>query len=103
VFEEDGEVAGFVVAWRVLDELHVADLAVRPERRRRGVARALLEDLKAAGPGVSWIGLEVRASNAAALALYRGLGFSESGVRKGYYADTGEDAVLMAITVSTES
>ena len=95
VFAEQAGIAGYVVAWRIEDELHIANLAVHPARRRAGIAEGLLRRVLEAEPGISWIGLEVRASNASARALYRKLGFHEAGVRKGYYADEGEDAVLM--------
>ena len=102
VFTEQDGIAGYVVAWRIEDELHIANLAVHPARRRAGIAETLLRHVLDAEPGVSWIGLEVRASNAPARALYRKLGFHEAGVRKGYYADEGEDAVLMVKSVHSE-
>lgn len=92
---------GYLVAWfapsepgRDSEEVHVLNLAVDPGRRRRGIARRLLVDLleEARARGVRSVTLEVRPSNAAALGLYRGLGFVRCGVRRGYYSDTHEDA-----------
>jgi [ribosomal protein S18]-alanine N-acetyltransferase len=93
VARETGPVVGFLLAWRAADELHLTDLGVTASARRRGLARALVLRLLAEPARV--VVLEVRASNEAALALYRGLGFMELDRRARYYADTGEDAVVM--------
>jgi len=95
----DGErVAGYLMAWHVADELHVLDVATHPTQRRRGVARALLEEARryAVSRRLVQVLLEVRRSNAAAIALYKGGGFFARNVRRGYYSD-GEDAVDMAL------
>jgi len=95
---EDGDVlAGYLLAWVGAGAGHVGNLAVRPEMRRRGVARALLDDLleHARSLGVESLTLEVRVSNFAAQALYRAYGFRLAGLRRGYYGDTGEDALIM--------
>jgi [ribosomal protein S18]-alanine N-acetyltransferase len=90
---------GFLLAWRAADELHLTDLGVTAAARRRGVARALVMELLRAGAtlGSRVVLLEVRESNAPALALYAGFGFHELERRARYYADTGEDAVVMAL------
>jgi ribosomal-protein-alanine N-acetyltransferase len=90
-------VLGFAIVWLVHDELHVLNVAVAPEARRRGVARALLAELegRAVDDGAAKATLEVRRSNAPAIALYRSLGYVEVGVRPRYYAEDGEDAILM--------
>lgn len=90
---DDGAVCGFLLAWRAADELHLTDLGVTAAFRRRGVARSLVAELSRDDARV--IFLEVRASNAPALALYGALGFTELDRRARYYADTGEDAVVM--------
>jgi len=89
--------AGYLVAWLGSEEGHLGNLAVAPEQRREGVARALVEELLAAArqAGVKSLALEVRVSNDAAQALYRSLGFRLAGLRRGYYRDTGEDALIM--------
>lgn len=92
-----GEPVGFLLAWRAADELHLTDLGVTAPVRRNGIARALVRDLLAEGQhsGARVVFLEVRASNAPALALYAALGFEQLDVRRRYYSDTGEDAVVM--------
>lgn len=94
-------VVGFACAYVVGGELMINDIAVDPEERQRGVGRALLVHLLDGGRarGCRRATLEVRPSNDAALHLYRDLGFVEGGLRRGYYADTGEDALLMARTL----
>lgn len=92
-------IIGNVVIWLAADEAQVATLAVAPEYRGRGVARALL----AAGLLEAWqLGarksvLEVRVSNEAALHLYYGMGYKPVGLRPGYYEDTHEDALLLTL------
>jgi [ribosomal protein S18]-alanine N-acetyltransferase len=94
-----GSVAGFCLVWDVADEVHVQDLATDPPRRRQGVARALLASLveHARCRSARLVLLEVRRTNEAALALYRTHGFRIVGERRGYYRDTGEDAILMSL------
>ena len=90
-------VAGYLCLWAIADEIHITNLAVRPAHRRRGIARfllgALLEHYRQRG--VNRVVLEVRPNNAEALGLYEGFGFRRVGRRKGYYFDTGEDALLL--------
>jgi [ribosomal protein S18]-alanine N-acetyltransferase len=95
-------VHGFLLAWRAADELHLTDLGVTATFRRRGLARLLLGELRAEGErgGARVILLEVRAGNAAALALYASAGFAELDRRARYYADSGEDAVVMQLELS---
>jgi ribosomal-protein-alanine N-acetyltransferase len=95
-------VQGFLLAWRAADELHLTDLGVTAAARRRGLARGLVNELVREGRqlGSRVVLLEVRASNAPALALYRALGFEELDRRARYYADTGEDAVVMQLVLS---
>ena len=94
VLEEGGIVAGHIAVKLVADELHITTIAVRPEHRRRGYARTLVEGAFARARGVRTAFLEVRPSNVAARYLYHSLGFSEVGVRRRYYGD--EDAILMS-------
>lgn len=90
---------GFLVAWHVADELHVLQVATTPALRRRGIGRALLREALdyAATRAIAVVVLEVRRSNHPALRLYRGAGFAITGLRRGYYDDTGEDAVEMLL------
>ena len=99
VAESGGRVVGALVAWVLVDELHIATLATHPDFRRQGIAQALLtHGLKlAAQEGVLSSFLEVRASNEAAQALYRKFGYEEIGRRPRYYKDNNEDAILMTL------
>ena len=90
-------VVGYVVALMMADEGEIADLAVAPSARRRGIARSLLERTMAVAmeAGVRALYLEVRESNTAAQALYQSLGFEPVGRRRGYYQHPSEDALLL--------
>jgi ribosomal-protein-alanine N-acetyltransferase len=99
---EDRELVGYLVCTRYDTVWHVMNVAVDPDRRRRGIATALIEALlRAVGDRDSQITLEVRRSNGGALALYERFGFRSAGVRRRYYADDGEDAVIMWRTPAT--
>jgi len=93
----DGEMVGYAGFWLLLDEAHITKITVAGNERRRGHGQALLEFLmdRARALDAKTVRLEVRASNAAARGLYQRNGFQEVGVRKGYYARAGEDAVVM--------
>ena len=95
--EENGAVSGHIGAKLISDEMHVMTIAVRPELRRRGYARALLQGALDSpdSAGVRRVYLEVRPSNTGARALYGSLGFVETGLRPAYYGD--EDALLMTL------
>lgn len=95
VLEENGEILGQVGVKRVADELHVMTLAVRPEHRRRGLARALMEAALATHPDALRVYLEVRPSNKAARTLYDSMGFATVGLKRRYYGN--EDALLMTL------
>ena len=92
-----GEAVGFCSWWRVLDEVHINNLAVLPEKRRFGVASLLLTRVLADGAarGATRATLEVRRSNLPALGLYERFGFTVTGVRKGYYSHPVEDALIL--------
>lgn len=93
----DDDVLGYAVCWTIAGESHLLNIAVHPERRGQGIGRALLSECirRAARAGASRIFLEVRAGNEGAQRLYRSMGFAFRGIRKGYYTDTGEDAVIL--------
>jgi ribosomal-protein-alanine N-acetyltransferase len=95
-------VLGFCNYWLVADEVHILNVAVHPEARRRGHGARLLAHLlaEARRAKARVLSLEVRASNHAAQGLYRSFGFREVGVRPKYYADNGEDAVLMDLELA---
>ena len=87
---------GYACWWLVGDEVHILNLAVHPEARGTGAGRALVQRIldDAVGHGAVSVSLEVRPENAAALGLYRAMGFDQIGLRKNYYG-RGEDAVIM--------
>lgn len=97
VAEADGKIVGYAGLWHIINEGHITNIAVLPEYRRLGVGRALLGALTGYAKQKEMIGLtlEVRMSNEAAQRLYTSSGFKPEGFRKKYYADTGEDAVIM--------
>lgn len=99
VAERDGQVVGYVGCQTVLDEGYITNVAVSPDARRQGIARALIAKLtdEARAAGLAFVTLEVRASNAPAIALYEGAGFGRVGVRKNFYTAPTEDAVLMTL------
>ena len=88
---------GYLVVSRYVDAWHIMNVAVDPEYRRRGVATRLLDALfvTTAGDARRGYTLEVRVSNTTAIALYERLGFQATGVRRGYYTDNREDALVM--------
>lgn len=98
---EERRVVGYVVCSRYDTVWHVMNIAIDPERRREGIATALLGRLfgQADEPGEQYT-LEVRTSNDAAIALYEQFGFRSAGVRPGYYHDNKEDALIMWRTVA---
>jgi len=104
--EVDGDLAGYLVCSRYDLVWHIMNVSVDPDRRRRGIATAMLHALfervgDGAGGNESQFTLEVRRSNAGAYALYEALGFKSAGIRRRYYADNGEDAIVMWRTPGT--
>ncbi len=97
--DASGALLGFAVVWVIADEGHLANLAVAPAARRRGVGGLLMGEAlaDAARRGAKCLLLEVRVGNAPAIALYREFGLRDDGLRKKYYEDNGEDALLMRI------
>ena len=95
--DAEGRILGFIVFWLIIDEAHLANFAVRSEERCRGIGRALLthglKECYESGARVSF--LEVRAGNAPAIHLYESAGYKTVSVRKQYYQDNHEDALLM--------
>jgi ribosomal-protein-alanine N-acetyltransferase len=94
----EGEIIGFCSFWRVLDELHINNLAVSPPHRRAGVATGLLTRVlrEGAALGARRATLEVRRSNDPARVLYERLGFAVAGVRRLYYSNPAEDAIVLS-------
>ncbi len=98
--DESGALVGYTLFWHVVDEVHLLNVAVAVSARRQGLGRALMLDLVAyaRAHGIVRILLEVRASNAPALALYESMGFTRFNVRPRYYSD-GEDAIELQLLV----
>lgn len=95
IFVEGDQVVAFLAFEKILDEGSVELIAVDENFRRRGLAKFMLEYVMNTIGELSVVTLEVRASNAPAISLYQGLGFEQIAVRKNYYADTHEDALVM--------
>ncbi len=93
----DGRLVGYSVTWTILDQAELGNVAVAPDARKRGLGRMLVRGAlrRAEARGARECYLEVRQSNATAQRIYRGLGFLPVGVRRRYYADPIEDAVVM--------
>lgn len=100
VVEEKGEILGYCGLLMVLDEGDVTNVAVRGDRQREGIGNFLMESLirLSLEQGIRMIHLEVRAGNETAIRLYERLGFVRDGLRKAYYTDPVEDAILMTYT-----
>jgi [ribosomal protein S18]-alanine N-acetyltransferase len=101
VMREGGEIVGYLCVWEIADEIHITNVAVHPKHRRHGIARALLGGVltEARARDLRLIVLEVRPSNHEAIGLYESFGFRVTGRRRGYYYDTGEDALVMEAQV----
>ena len=97
VVEEKEQILGYCVLLMVLDEGDITNVAVRRDRQKEGIGNFLMESLirLAAERGVTTIHLEVRVGNDRAIRLYERNGFTRDGIRKGYYSDPIEDALLM--------
>ena len=97
VAEKEGKVIGFAGAWIILDESHITNIAVLKDERGQGIGRMLTQGLMQylSNLGAAYATLEVRKSNEVAQNLYKSLGFIKLGVRKRYYEDNGEDALIM--------
>lgn len=95
--EQERRVAGYLIYWLIANEIHIQNIAVRQEMRRKGIATKMLEGAlrQSHREGSCRVTLEVRRSNLPAQRMYEKLGFSVKGVRPGYYPDTREDALIM--------
>ncbi|ALS75056.1 ribosomal-protein-alanine acetyltransferase [Planococcus rifietoensis] len=90
-------VVGYCGMWLVMDEAHITNIAISPKERGKKFGEALMKEAieTAKAQGAKLMTLEARVSNIAALNLYRKLGFQNGGIRKGYYTDNQEDAIVM--------
>lgn len=101
VLEDEGKIVGYCGAWIVIDEAHITNIAILPEYRGRRLGEALLRKMMdiAIERGAKVMTLEVRVSNIIAQSLYEKLGFQKGGIRKRYYTDNGEDALVMWVNL----
>lgn len=97
VFNTDGQLIGYCGCWQILEEAHITNIAVSPDYRRKHIGEALLTTIidECYRNMAKYITLEVRVGNKPAIALYEKYGFKSLGVRKGYYQDNNEDALIM--------
>jgi len=97
VISYSGKIAGYGGMWIILDEAHITNIAIDPKHQKHGLGSQLLMHMikQAEAEGAKQMTLEVRESNLAALKLYRKFGFIECGIRKKYYEDNQEDALIM--------
>jgi ribosomal-protein-alanine N-acetyltransferase len=97
VVKIDNKTVGFIGTWIILDEAHITNIAIHPNYRKQGIASELLTKFLnyCKGQGCRAFTLEVRSGNKAAQALYKKYNFKEAGIRKGYYEDNKEDAIIM--------
>ena len=102
---DDGVLVAYAVGWFVADELHIGNVAVARSKQGTGIGRTLVEYLlkEAAERAVAYATLEVRVSNVRAISLYRRYGFKGIAVRRRYYADNGEDALVMMAEIGRTS
>lgn len=97
IIKHSKKTIGYSGLWKVLDEGHITNIAIHPDYRRMGMASKLLNHMLdyCVNQQISSLTLEVRASNIAAQNLYKKYGFVEAGIRKAYYSDNKEDAIIM--------
>ncbi|WP_124728612.1 ribosomal protein S18-alanine N-acetyltransferase [Staphylospora marina] len=101
----DDRVMGYCGFWLILDEAHVTNIAIHPEARGMGLGERLMRHVMnlARSLGATRMTLEVRVSNLVAQRLYEKLGFVRSGIRKEYYTDNREDAIIMWVTLDEQA
>ncbi|ADQ47028.1 ribosomal-protein-alanine acetyltransferase [Caldicellulosiruptor kronotskyensis 2002] len=97
VYEEDGRVWGFAGMHHIVDEGHITNIAVHPQKRGQGIGKLLLSALisYAKENGLVGLTLEVRSKNHVAISLYKSFGFVQEGIRKNYYSNPPDDAIIM--------
>jgi ribosomal-protein-alanine N-acetyltransferase len=99
--EMDGQITGYIIFWSLAEVVDIHNLAVRPDCRQKGIGRGLLAAAihEAQCAKATRMTLEVRKSNEPAKRLYQSVGFTAQGLRKGYYSDNGEDALIMVMNL----
>ena len=104
VAKVEEKAVGYVGVWKIFDEGHITNVAVHPDFRGQGLAKALISELLSLcrKDGINSFTLEVRESNIIAQNLYKSFGFLEAGKRKAYYSDNNEDAIIMWLNVTKD-
>jgi ribosomal-protein-alanine N-acetyltransferase len=104
VLRSQEEIVAYAVAWFIVDEIHIGNIAVRPEHQGQGIGQAMLRSILVEGErrGMTYATLEVRPSNKRALALYERFAFRQIAVRKQYYRDNREDALVLSLELPHE-
>lgn len=104
VLREGAELVGYAIVWFIVDEVHIGNIAIHPDRQRQGLGSRLLTHILAEGRrrSMTQATLEVRPSNAKARALYEAFGFERFSVRKRYYSDDNEDAWVLKHVLAPE-
>lgn len=99
--EDDGKLIGYCGVWVIVDEAHITNIAVLPDYRGKSLGEALMKKIMetAAEIGAKTMTLEVRVTNHIAQSLYRKLGFQDGAIRKNYYSDNQEDALVMWVNL----
>lgn len=102
VAEDESEIIGFCGMWLVIDAAQITNVAVVEKARGQGIGETLMREAIriAREKNMDMMSLEVRVSNTPAKTLYRKLGFQDGGIRKGYYTDNGEDALVMWVNLN---
>jgi [ribosomal protein S18]-alanine N-acetyltransferase len=105
VLEVNDELVGYGGFWSIVDEAHITNVAISPAYRGKKLGDYLVKNLMelAIELGAEMMTLEVRASNIVAQNLYKKYGFEEKGIRKGYYSDDGEDALIMWVNLKNDN
>jgi len=96
------KVIGYIVYWKIREEVQINNIAVHPDFKSMGIGEAILGDViqEARGEGAHYVSLEVRPSNTAARGLYAKLGFELIGIRRNYYSNPDEDAIVLGMSLS---
>ena len=96
-FDENNNLAGYAGTWLIIDEAHITTIAIKPEMKRKKIGETLLQKIinLCYENGIKYITLEVRESNIPAIRLYEKYGFKSLGIRKGYYQNNNENALVM--------
>jgi len=102
IHRELDKVIGYIIFWKIREEVQINNIAVHPDFKKMGIGEAVLRDVieEARAEGAHYVSLEVRPSNTAARRLYAKLGFELIGIRRNYYSNPDEDAIVLGMSLS---